>query len=80
MVAPFSRIVAAAHHLLPRTLFARSRLAGGGRHTLLDTASLVNETYLRMQRDGGVRVNDSEHFMAYAASTMRSIVIDFVVV
>lgn len=57
---------------------ARSRLAGGGRHTLLDTASLVNETYLRMQRDGGVRVNDSEHFMAYAASTMRSIVIDFV--
>lgn len=57
---------------------ARSRLAGGGRHTMLDTASLVHEAFLRMQRDGGVRVNDREHFMAYAATTMRSIVIDFV--
>ena len=57
---------------------ARSRLAGGGRHTLLDTSSLIHEAYLRMQRDGGVHVNDSEHFMAYAATTMRSIVIDFV--
>jgi RNA polymerase sigma factor (TIGR02999 family) len=57
---------------------ARSRLAAGGRHTLLDTASLVHEVYLRMQRDGGVTLNDREHFMAYAATTMRSVVIDFV--
>jgi RNA polymerase sigma factor (TIGR02999 family) len=57
---------------------ARSRLASGGRHTLLDTASLVHEAYLRMQRDGGVTVNDREHFLAYAATTMRSVVIDFV--
>lgn len=57
---------------------ARSRLAGGGRHTMLDTAALVHEAFLRMQRDGGVSVNDREHFMAYAATTMRSIVIDFV--
>lgn len=57
---------------------ARSKLAGGGRHTLLDTHSLVHEAYLRMQRDGGAVVNDSEHFLAYAASTMRSVVIDFV--
>jgi RNA polymerase sigma factor (TIGR02999 family) len=57
---------------------ARSRLAAGGRHTLLDTASLVHEAYLRMQRDGGVALNDREHFLAYAATTMRSVVIDFV--
>ena len=57
---------------------ARSRLAAGGRHTMLDTASLVHEAYLRMQRDGGVALNDREHFLAYAATTMRSVVIDFV--
>ena len=57
---------------------ARLRLAGGGRHTLLDTASLVHEAFLRMQRDGGVALNDREHFLAYAATTMRSVVIDFV--
>jgi RNA polymerase sigma factor (TIGR02999 family) len=57
---------------------ARSRLAAGGRHTLLDTASLVHEAFLRMQREGGVSLNDREHFLAYAATTMRSVVIDFV--
>jgi RNA polymerase sigma factor (TIGR02999 family) len=57
---------------------ARSRLAAGGRHTLLDTSALVHEAFLRMQRDGGVPLKDRDHFMAYAATTMRSIVIDFV--
>ena len=57
---------------------ARSKLSSGGRHTLLDTASLVHESFLRMQRDGGVQLKDREHFLAYAASTMRSVVIDFV--
>jgi RNA polymerase sigma factor (TIGR02999 family) len=57
---------------------ARSRLAGGVRPTLLDTSSLVHEAYMRMQRDGGVSVANRDHFLAYAATTMRSIVIDFV--
>jgi RNA polymerase sigma factor (TIGR02999 family) len=57
---------------------ARSRLASGGRHTLLDTSALVHEAFLRMQRDGGVTLEDREHFLAYAATTMRSVVIDFV--
>ena len=57
---------------------ARAQLAGGGRHTLLDTHALVHEAFLRMQNGGGVSLNDREHFMAYAASTMRSVVIDFV--
>jgi len=57
---------------------ARSRLSSGGRHTLLDTSSLIHEAYLRMQRGGGVAINDREHFLAYAASAMRSVIIDFV--
>ena len=57
---------------------ARSRLASGGRHTLLDTSALINEAYLRMQRDGGPAFADRQHFLAYAATTMRNVVIDFV--
>jgi len=57
---------------------ARSRLAHGGRNTYLDTSALVHEAFLRMQREGGVEVRDREHFMAYAATAMRSVVIDFV--
>lgn len=57
---------------------ARSRLASGGRHTLLDTSSLIHEAYLRMQQGGGVALKDPQHFLAYAATTMRSVVIDFV--
>jgi RNA polymerase sigma factor (TIGR02999 family) len=57
---------------------ARLRLSGGGRPTLLDTSALVHEAFMRMQRDGGVNVHNKEHFLAYAATTMRSIVIDFV--
>lgn len=57
---------------------ARSRLSGGGRHTLLDTSALIHEAFLRMQREGSVQPNDREHFLAYAATTMRTVVIDFV--
>ena len=57
---------------------ARSRLSAGGRHTLLDTSALIHEAYLRMQREGGAAFNDREHFLAYAATTMRHVVIDFV--
>jgi RNA polymerase sigma factor (TIGR02999 family) len=80
---PVSPAPESVHQLFPALYnelrrLARSRLASGGRHTLLDTAALVHEAFLRMQRDGGVALNDREHFMAYAATTMRSIVIDFV--
>lgn len=57
---------------------ARSRLSGGVRPTLLDTSALVHEAFMRMQRGGGVSLDNREHFFAYAATTMRSIVIDFV--
>ena len=57
---------------------ARARLAGGGRYTLLDTTALVHESFLRLQRATHIEVNDSQHFLAYAASTMRSVVVDYV--
>lgn len=57
---------------------ARSRLASGGRHTLLNTTALVHESFLRLQQAGHVEIKDREHFLAYAATTMRSIIIDHV--
>jgi RNA polymerase sigma factor (TIGR02999 family) len=57
---------------------ARARLAAGARPTLLDTHALVHESYLRMQQAGQLDLADREHFLAYAAATMRSIVVDFV--
>jgi RNA polymerase sigma factor (TIGR02999 family) len=56
---------------------ARSRLARGGHQTLLDTTGLVHEFYLRLETAGRVLVNDRNHFMAYAARAMRSVVVDF---
>ncbi len=57
---------------------ARSRLAAGGRQTLLDTTALVHESFLRLQNSGKLQISDRDHFLAYAATTMRSIVIDFI--
>lgn len=57
---------------------ARSRLAASGRHTLLDTSLLVHETYMRFLNVGELKINDRQHFLAYAASAVRSIVVDFV--
>jgi len=57
---------------------ARARLAAGGRHVLLDTTSLVHESFLRLQGAGRLRIEDRNHFLAYAATAMRSVVIDFV--
>ena len=55
---------------------ARSRLASGGRNTVLDTHALLHESFLRLQNAGHVSLKDREHFLAYAATTMRSIVVD----
>jgi RNA polymerase sigma factor (TIGR02999 family) len=57
---------------------ARSRLAARGHLTLLNTESLLHEAYLRFHRAGRIGLNDREHFLAYAAATMRSVVVDFV--
>ena len=57
---------------------ARSRLAAGGRYTLLDTTALVHESFLRLERASNLPISDGEHFLAYATKTMRSVVVDYV--
>jgi len=55
---------------------ARARLSSGGRNVTLDTTALVHESFLRLQKAGHLALKDRDHFLAYAASTMRSIVVD----
>ena len=57
---------------------AHSRLKRSEPCTLLDTTALVHEAYLRFHKAGYERIGDRSHFLAYAASAMRSIVVDFV--
>jgi|SRR3954452_8258033 len=57
---------------------ARMRLRGGGRNTVLDTTSLVHESYLRLSRTGQLRVEDRTHFLRYASRAMRSVIVDLV--
>jgi RNA polymerase sigma factor (TIGR02999 family) len=57
---------------------AHSRVRRSGDMTLLDTTSLVHESYLRFERSGAVKMVDRSQFMAYAAQVMRSVVVDLV--
>lgn len=57
---------------------ARFRLRGGGRHAVLDTTSLVHESYLRLAKAGRLGVGDRAHFLRYAGCAMRSVIIDLV--
>lgn len=56
---------------------AHGRLKKHPASTLLDTTSLVHESYLRFLRAGQIQVSDRAHFLAYAARVMRSVVVDF---
>lgn len=55
---------------------ARMRLRAGGRNTLLDTGSLVQESYLRFATAGRLRLEDRIHFMRWAGRVMRSVIVD----
>jgi RNA polymerase sigma factor (TIGR02999 family) len=57
---------------------AHARLRRNQAVTLLDTTSLVHESYLRFLKAGQVKVSDRLHFLAYAARVMRSIIVDAV--
>ena len=66
----------ATYHELRR--LARSRLRDGGRNTVLDTTSLVHESYLRFVRVGELQFDDRRAYFAYAARVMRSVILDSV--
>jgi RNA polymerase sigma factor (TIGR02999 family) len=55
---------------------ARARLRRSFPNTLLDTTGLVNDAYLRVNGAAGLRQASPGQFLAYAARTMRSVVID----
>jgi RNA polymerase sigma factor (TIGR02999 family) len=57
---------------------ARSRLRRSGPSTLLDTTGLVNESYLRVSGAASLREASPGQFLAYAARTMRSVVVDLI--
>ena len=57
---------------------AHSRVRRSGDMTLLETTSLVHESYLRFEKSGAVAIGERAQFMAYAARVMRSVVVDMV--
>jgi RNA polymerase sigma factor (TIGR02999 family) len=57
---------------------ARARLRPHQTITLLDTTSLVHESFLRLvARESPLVVEDQRHFFAYASRVMRSVIVDF---
>jgi RNA polymerase sigma factor (TIGR02999 family) len=57
---------------------AHAKLRQGHGPTLLDTTSLVHESYLRLVRLEQLKVDDRAHFLAYSARVMRSVIVDLV--
>jgi RNA polymerase sigma factor (TIGR02999 family) len=57
---------------------AHARLRQNQTITLLDTTSLVHESYLRFLDGKQLRASDRPQFLAYAARVMRSIIVDTV--
>ena len=57
---------------------AHARLYHDGQSTLLDTTSLVNESYLKLAGLKTLRVEDRRRFFGYASRVMRSVIVDIV--
>jgi len=55
---------------------AHRRLSRNRRDGGLDTTALVNECYLKFAERDGLTPADRPHFLAYAASVMRSVIVD----
>ena len=56
---------------------AHARLRRHKDFTLLDTTSLVHESFLKLVGHGARSIEDRQHFFAYAGRVMRSVVVDF---
>src|SRR5262245_59353155 len=55
---------------------ARARLRVNRRNTLLDTGSLVHESFLRFAQGRNLSLGNRDHFMRWAAQVMRSVIVD----
>jgi RNA polymerase sigma factor (TIGR02999 family) len=73
----------AAKEKLVRTLYpklraiAHSRLAGHAAPTLLDTTVLLHESLAKIWERGFDKIENSRHLVAYAATVMRSVLVDY---
>jgi len=56
---------------------ARAKLRQHQSMTLLDTTSLLHESYVRLVGAQALPVADRHHFFTYAARVMRSVIVDF---
>lgn len=56
---------------------ARARLRGRNRPTLLDTGSLVHESYIRFAGSAHLSLEGRVHFLRWAGQVMRSVIVDF---
>jgi RNA polymerase sigma factor (TIGR02999 family) len=55
---------------------AHARLHSQGRADAMNTTMLVHESFMRLVNASGLRLEDRHHFFAYAAKTMRNVIID----
>lgn len=55
---------------------AHRRLSRNGRDGLIETTALVNECYMKLVQRDRLAPQDRAHFLAYAATVMRSIIVD----
>ena len=60
-------------------VMARRQLAGQQQGHTLDATALVHEAYLKLTNRGAgnAQFDDRAHFFAYAASAMRSVIVDY---
>jgi len=56
---------------------AHARLTRNVRDTMLDTTVLVHECYVKFASAERLKPTDRVHFLAYSATAMRSIIVDF---
>ena len=69
------QVFAVLYPELRRIAHARLRRQGSVAH--LDTTSLVHESFVRLVEVAQITPGDRKHFFAYAAKTMRNVIIDF---
>lgn len=69
------QVFAVLYPELRKIAHARLRSQGGVAH--LATTALVHESFLKLIDSADLLLTDRKHFFAYAAKTMRNIIIDF---
>jgi len=74
--AAMNQVLAALYQQLHA--MARRQLAGQPHGHTLDATALVHEAYLKLVgRGGNTHFDNRGHFFAYAASAMRSVIVDY---